>query len=237
MSLGEMLHRLGSAIGLYPEDRSSEDYDDYEEPYAEDDYAQDEPYRASARSAGYRSQTSSSSRAPKSAPRPAYSSASGSGYSSGGTSSSSGAYDSPQPKRSTIDNVVQMPLRNNSGTVGRDNVYGSSSQSSGAYGAASSASSSRHSEIIVYVRRKDDAQQIIGYVLEERSVILNCESIDDAQCQRVIDMLGGAAYAIGGHVQRVSHRNYLFAPANVEVSSSDSAPVSRYGANVSAAQS
>ncbi|MDR1262315.1 MAG: cell division protein SepF, partial [Oscillospiraceae bacterium] len=102
-------------------------------------------------------------------------------------------------------------------------------------GSSAASSASRHSEIIVYVRRKDDAQQIIGYVLEERSVILNCESIDDAQCQRVIDMLGGAAYAIGGHVQRVSHRNYLFAPANVEVSSSDSQTASRYQA--AAAQS
>jgi cell division inhibitor SepF len=140
-----------------------------------------------------------------------------------------------------------MPSRGNTGTSARDGSYSSlggtpasgaqSGSGSGYAGAAGAgAASSRHSEIIVYVRRKDDAQQIIGYVLEERSVILNCESIDDAQCQRVIDMLGGAAYAIGGHVQRVSHRNYLFAPANVEVSSSDSQPVSRYQA-AAAAQS
>jgi cell division inhibitor SepF len=230
-----MLHRLGSAIGLYPEDRAQDDYDDYDEPFADNGFDQDEPFRGAGRSNGYSTRSSGSGGSPprKGAPRTVYGASGGSGYGAPGSSGSAGSYDSAASRRSPIDNVVQMPARGNAGSAARDASYGSQaggSASASGYAGGASSSPSRHSEIIVYVRRKDDAQQIIGYVLEERSVILNCESIDDAQCQRVIDMLGGAAYAIGGHVQRVSHRNYLFAPPNVEVSSSDSQPVSRYQA-------
>lgn len=108
--------------------------------------------------------------------------------------------DAPQTRRPARDNVVQMPQRGEQ---------------------VQQASGPRHSAIIVYVRRKEDAQQIISYILEGRSVILNCEEIDDAQCQRVIDMLGGAAFALGGRIQRVSHCNYLFVPANVELVSGE----------------
>lgn len=110
--------------------------------------------------------------------------------------------DEPAPRRPVRDNVVPMP--------GRES-------------ARESQAPSRHSAIIMYVRRKEDGQQIISYVLEGRSVILNCEEIDDAQCQRVIDILSGAAFALGGRIQRVSHRNYLFVPASVEIVSGEPA--------------
>lgn len=104
----------------------------------------------------------------------------------------------PATSSNTVrNNVVQMPARD-----GRE---------------APAAVTTRHSATIMYVRRKEDGQQIISYVLEGRSVILNCEEIDDAQCQRVIDILSGAAFALGGRIQRISHRNYLFVPASVDI--------------------
>jgi cell division inhibitor SepF len=112
--------------------------------------------------------------------------------------------EEPAPRRPVRDNVVHMPSRD-----GRE--------------ARESQAPLRHSAIIMYVRRKEDGQQIISYVLEGRSVILNCEEIDDAQCQRVIDILSGAAFALGGRIQRVSHRNYLFVPASVEIVSGEPA--------------
>ncbi|HML45603.1 MAG TPA: cell division protein SepF [Clostridia bacterium] len=112
--------------------------------------------------------------------------------------------DEPAPRRPVRDNVVHMPSRD-----GRE--------------VREPQAPSRHSAIIMYVRRKEDGQQIISYVLEGRSVILNCEEIDDAQCQRVIDILSGAAFALGGRIQRVSHRNYLFVPASVEIVSGEPA--------------
>lgn len=71
--------------------------------------------------------------------------------------------------------------------------------------------------IIFCVRRKDDSSQIINYLLEGLNVILNFEEVDDAQCQRVLDMVSGAAFALRGSVERISHRNYLVAPTGVEI--------------------
>ena len=71
--------------------------------------------------------------------------------------------------------------------------------------------------MIVCVRRVEDSQNIINSLIEGRSVMLNLEEIDDTQRQRVIDMLGGAAFALRGKMLRVSHRTYLLAPSTVDV--------------------
>ena len=73
-------------------------------------------------------------------------------------------------RRAAPNNVVQMPTRSESDPR-------------------------RHSEMIVCVRRVEDSQNIINSLIEGRSVMLNLEEIDDTQRQRVIDMLGGAAFA------------------------------------------
>ncbi len=75
----------------------------------------------------------------------------------------------------------------------------------------------RHSEIILCVRRLEDCQEIINAVLEGKSLFLNMEEIDDVQVQRVIDMLGGAAFALRGTIAKISHRTYLIAPQSVDV--------------------
>ncbi len=75
----------------------------------------------------------------------------------------------------------------------------------------------KHSEMIVCVRRLEDSQNIINALLDGRSLLLNLEEIDDTQRQRVIDMLGGAAFALRGKMIRVSHRTYLLAPSTVDV--------------------
>ena len=75
----------------------------------------------------------------------------------------------------------------------------------------------KHSEMIVCVRRLEDSQTIINALLDGRSLLLNLEEIDDSQRQRVIDMLGGAAFALRGKMIRVSHRTYLLAPSTVDV--------------------
>ena len=95
-------------------------------------------------------------------------------------------------RRAAPNNVVQMPTRSESDPR-------------------------RHSEMIVCVRRVEDSQNIINSLIEGRSVMLNLEEIDDTQRQRVIDMLGGAAFALRGKMLRVSHRTYLLAPSTVDV--------------------
>lgn len=88
---------------------------------------------------------------------------------------------------------------------------------------------SRHSEIIVCVRDMEDCQEIINALLEGKSVFINMEPIDDGKAQRVIDMLGGASFALRGTMAKISHKVYLLAPNNVDVVNSQptSAPAFR----------
>jgi len=77
--------------------------------------------------------------------------------------------------------------------------------------------SNKHSEIIVCVRTLDDCQEIINALLEHKSVFINMEPADDMLAQRVIDILGGASFAIRGTMTKISHRAYLVAPNTVDV--------------------
>lgn len=78
------------------------------------------------------------------------------------------------------------------------------------------------STIIFCVRRKDDSSEIINYLLAGLNVILNFEDVDDVQCQRVLDFVGGAAFALEGSVERISYRNYFLAPRGAAVVRSES---------------
>jgi len=208
MAVGEVLHRLGSLIGLYPDHRDSGGYGD--------GYDADEGqygYEAAPRANGgaYR-QTASSARQNYGSN---YSAGYASSYGTGGTGGTANrtasarrpGYDEEEPARS--GNVV--PLRPKSEPEP----------------AAPSAARETPQPTnflkanIVYVRRKEDAQGIITKVLEGSAVVLNCEVIDDALCQRMIDILAGAAFAINGKLMRVSNRNYIFGPSTMEITSGE----------------
>lgn len=74
-----------------------------------------------------------------------------------------------------------------------------------------------HHEYIVVVRQLADSRAIITHLHNGDSVILNLENIDPKDCGRVIDLLSGAAFALGGNIIKVSRLTYLLAPDTVKV--------------------
>lgn len=76
---------------------------------------------------------------------------------------------------------------------------------------------SKHCEHIVVVRQLADSRTIITHLHNGDSVILNLENIDPKDCGRVIDLLSGAAFALGGNIIKVSRLTYLLAPDTVRV--------------------
>lgn len=82
----------------------------------------------------------------------------------------------------------------------------------------------RHCEYIVVVRQLGDSRAIITHLHNGDSVILNLENIDPKDCGRVIDLLSGAAFALGGSIIKVSRLTYLLAPGSVKVVPPQSAP-------------
>ena len=74
-----------------------------------------------------------------------------------------------------------------------------------------------HCERIIEVRQVNDCRNIIKFLLEGDSVMLNLENIEPKDCTRVVDLLSGAAFALQGRLVKIAHLSYLLAPQNVEV--------------------
>ncbi len=210
MAFRDVLHSIGQMVGLYAdrdsgyEEQTDEAYDEYEQPQ-EDAYepvADSEPGYTS----GYGSGDSYVRAGAKLRP-PAPRRAEESSFIDNllGRNRGSRGQQEPQPaprQAPRPDNVLRMPTRDERGR---------------ADDSAQDAHDPRASTIIFCVRRKDDSSQIIEYLLTGINVIVNFEEVDDALCQRVLDMISGASFALRGTVARISHRNYLIAPSGVDI--------------------
>ena len=76
---------------------------------------------------------------------------------------------------------------------------------------------SRHHMIVYYLHTLDECRDVISDLLENKSVLLNLEDMDDRLIQRAIDTLGGAAFALNATLRRASDRTYLIAPLSVDI--------------------
>ena len=75
----------------------------------------------------------------------------------------------------------------------------------------------KHQTTIYQISEHTEAKAVIDDLLTGKSVLLNLESLDAVESQRVIDTLSGAAYAISAKLRKVAHQTYLIAPVNVEI--------------------
>lgn len=75
------------------------------------------------------------------------------------------------------------------------------------------------SKIALYEPRTyADAQTIATQLLAGEAVIVNLSSIDENTGKRVLDYLGGTAFAVDGLIERVGERIFLATPHNFEIS-------------------
>lgn len=196
MGFQDIFYRVGQFMGIVPEEPAP-----VEDFYQEEDDAEYEPEQVYRTPYGQQQQR-------------------------GGTSTRRNQPSAPPPTRQAWEQQQQQQQQqaqqaNPFGTKRatqppRDNVipmYRS--------GQAEEETTRKHIEVIVYVRMLEDCQHIIQAVLDAKSVFLNLEEVDDVMLQRVIDMLGGAAYALGATMQKISHRAYLVSPKTVDVVNSD----------------
>lgn len=71
--------------------------------------------------------------------------------------------------------------------------------------------------LIVTPKDFDDSQKIADYIRNDRSVIINCERIDEVVTSRIKDFICGVVYALGGTVQKISETSMFCAPRSVDV--------------------
>lgn len=64
-----------------------------------------------------------------------------------------------------------------------------------------------------------DSKMAIDYLQKGHAVILNLENLDNALCQRVVDVVSGALYLLDGTYKAITNDIYLMAPNGVEIKS------------------
>lgn len=64
----------------------------------------------------------------------------------------------------------------------------------------------------------DDCQQISDNLKAKRTVIINLENSDLIMARRVVDFVGGTAYALGGTLQKIGAGIIIALPNNVDIS-------------------
>lgn len=74
-------------------------------------------------------------------------------------------------------------------------------------------------EVLVKEPRSfDDAAQIVQYLKDRKTIVLNLHLLDKEQSQRTIDFVCGAAHALNGKPQKVGDLVFVFTPSNVILS-------------------
>jgi cell division inhibitor SepF len=72
---------------------------------------------------------------------------------------------------------------------------------------------------VVIIEPKDfnDAQEIADNLKNKKAVIINLENVDYELGKRLIDFIGGTAYAIGGTMQKIGQGIILAVPPNIDI--------------------
>ncbi|MDR0531985.1 MAG: cell division protein SepF [Oscillospiraceae bacterium] len=87
----------------------------------------------------------------------------------------------------------------------------------GGFSASKPAGADSADAYVVFKRLKDFtmASQVADRMTESKIVILNLESCEDETARRVLDFIGGVAYACGCMVKRIAGRVFMITPKGV----------------------
>jgi len=67
----------------------------------------------------------------------------------------------------------------------------------------------------------DDSIQLASYLRDQVPIIVNLSQLDESTGKRFIDFLCGTAYAINGHMAKLSEALYLFTPQSMIIVESE----------------
>ena len=87
---------------------------------------------------------------------------------------------------------------------------------------------SPHQMMIFRLQSLDECRDVILALIDMKSVTLSLDQLEEPLVQRAVDALGGAVFAIGAAMRKISDRTYLIAPSNVMV---QNAGVDQYGSS------
>lgn len=72
--------------------------------------------------------------------------------------------------------------------------------------------------IVVKPEKYSDAAAIADHFKNKKTVVLNLDNTNKEVANRLIDFLGGVAYAADGDLKRIANTTYIIVPVNVDIS-------------------
>ena len=81
---------------------------------------------------------------------------------------------------------------------------------------------------VIEPRAFSEASQIIKKLIDKKTVLLHLDLLDKEQCQRTIDFVCGATYALDGTAQKISDMVFIFTPSNVSLSVENAGSQSKF---------
>ena len=72
--------------------------------------------------------------------------------------------------------------------------------------------------IVVKPEKYSDAAAIADHFKNKKTVVLNLDNTNKDVANRLIDFLGGVAYAADGDLKRSANTTYIIVPVNVDIS-------------------
>jgi len=81
---------------------------------------------------------------------------------------------------------------------------------------------------VIEPRAFSESAQIVKKLIDKKTVILHLDLLDKEQCQRTIDFVCGAAYALNGTAQKISDMVFIVTPSNVSLSVENGAVQSKF---------
>ena len=71
--------------------------------------------------------------------------------------------------------------------------------------------------VVISIERFDEAKEVVDHLRNKKPVVVNLEKLDKDISRRVVDIISGASYALGGSTQKVAKGILLVAPYNVDI--------------------
>lgn len=96
-----------------------------------------------------------------------------------------------------------------SGGYGSSQQYDMMNGSVGGYGSKN--------VVFYYPKSYEEVQQLIDYLKQGESVMLNLDSVTGGDAQRMLDFASGAVYALGGCIQQVATNIFLLTPEGLGI--------------------
>ena len=76
----------------------------------------------------------------------------------------------------------------------------------------------RDTQVILFAPRSfDEAGELVGYMMQNLTVVMTLESVPDDMSRRLLDFLSGIAFALSGKITPVSAKTYFITPQNVDI--------------------